>query len=447
MANRCDENTLPRSLAELFAQFRHPWLADDGGWRSGKDILDQAARYQVPAQRGALVLVPVTTAYQALAGAVAVESAGGVAVLWPSRVGLPPYAATLPRVDHGQHAISGRTSQRWSSDAPVVGVVSGGTSGAGKVVLLDVARAVRNAAAVASRVSTGQARRVASLRNPAFSAGLVCDLLGSLLAGDQVAAIPVWSVLLGLRAVLRHRPDAVHATPTLVSEVLDLLPPIRRFVLSGEPLSAAVLSRIRESHPAALILNGYGLSEAGPRISVGPAQARQDSVGCGLPLPGVTVRHRDQDGMLIVTTPYACEAVLDSRGITRPGPAILTGDAGRVDPDGTVVLLGRTDELATVGGCPVNLAVLTADLRQAVPGVGAYVDTAAGEIVIAIPAASDLQEAESRRRLAVLIRAHWPMLSRVRWRRSAVTGPACFAVTEAGKSRPDRPAQSWSDES
>lgn len=425
----------PRSLAGVLADAPRPWLADGAEWRSGRDILQLASRYRIPALRGALVRVPAETACQAVAAAVAVEGAGGVPVLWPARAGTPPYVASLPWIDHAGLTFAGRPALRWSGHNPVVGVSSGGTSGAGKVVLLDVSRAIQNAAAVAARVSMGPALRVASLRSPAFSAGLVCDILGSLLAGEQVMPIPVSSALLGLRAVLGHRPDAVHAAPAVLNELLDRLPPVRRFVLSGEPFPVPLLGKLRERFPSAVILNGYGLSEAGPRVSVGPAKALRDGIACGLPLPGVTLRAVDSNDGLVVTTPYSCVAVLDISGMTQPGPQIVTRDAGRIEPDGTVVIMGRADEMVMVNGCPVSTTVVAADLRQTVPGAEVSVDPAAGSVIIGVPAASGSEEAELRRRLTRRLRRHWPMLSRVRWRRIAVVPGAGHAITEAGKSK------------
>jgi acyl-CoA synthetase (AMP-forming)/AMP-acid ligase II len=426
-----------RSLADVFTGARRPWLADGLEWRSGRDILQLAARYRIPALRSALVLIPVATAVQALAAAVAVEGAGGVPVLWPARVATPPYVAALPRVDHYQSTLVGRPGLRWSGPGPAFGACSGGSSGAGKIVLLEVARAIRNAAAVADRVSTESALRVVSLRNPAFSAGLVCDVMGSLLAGDQVAVIPVWSARLGLRAVRQLRPNAVHAAPTIVDEVLDLLPPVRQFVLSGEPLAVTVLDRLRDRHPGAVIMNGYGLSEAGPRVSVGPAHTYEDDIGCGAPLPGVVVRPGD-GGTLVVTTPYGCLAVLDGRGTTWSGPSIATGDIGRIAPDGTVVVLGRADDVVSVGGHQVNVAVVAADLQQLVPSAEVSVNFNDSSIVVGIAVRSDQEAAELRGQLTARLHASWPMLSRIRWSHVAEKPPG-IRITEAGKRTGQRP--------
>lgn len=428
------DNAAARSLVDLFAEVRQPWLANGSDWLSGQDLLQLAARYRSPALRGALVLVPVNTAAQALAGAVAVEDAGGVPVLWPARVGMPSYAAALPRVDHNQFAVAGRTGRRWSGSGAVIGVSSGGTSGAGKVVLLEVGRAVRNAAAVADRVSIGRALRVVSLRNPAFSAGLVCDVLGSMLAGDQVAPIPVSSALLGVRAVRRLKPDAVHGAPTIVDEVAHLMTPVRRLVVSGEPLSEPVLHRLRDRFPTAVIMNGYGLSEAGPRVSVGLADSHSDGLSTGLPLPGVTVRRGD-DGTLVITTVYGCLAVLDRNGMTPSGPDIGTGDIGRIARDGTVIVGGRAADVVSVRGQQINVAVVAADLRCAVPSAEVSVNTADGVVVIGLSATSDEAAAQDRHTLNNRLRSSWPMLGRVRWH-LVVGVPRGPRFSEAGKTQP-----------
>ena len=424
------------SLEDVLAAGRSAWLADSSGWRTGPSLLNAAARYRLPALGGAMVVIRTATAPQALEGAVAVERAGGVPVLWPGRAGMPEYLASLPYLDHDKRMMAGRPASRYPSSAALVGVSSGGTTGAGKVVLLQVARAMANAQAVAESVARSSARcRVASLRSPAFSAGLVCDLLASLVAGDQVAAIPVSSVLLGTRAILRHRPDAVHGTPTVVAEVCGKLPPMRRIVLSGEPLPAGLLRRIRSAQPAADIMNGYGLSEAGPRVTVGPAEVYPEGVSCGPPIRDVSVRLDAGTREIVVATPYHAVAVLDDRGLVSQVSQVRTGDTGILSSRGVLIISGRRDRLVVLQGSAYSTETIESALQDTCPGVRVTVSSEGARLVVTIPMGRDEATPGIQPALHARLRARWPMLSRVSWQYDPRPASPAGTITEAGKVR------------
>jgi hypothetical protein len=75
------------------------------------------------------------------------------------------------------------------------------------------------------------------------------------------------------------------------------------------------------------------------------------------------------------------------------------GDVGRVEPDGTVILFGRTEAVVVLRGCPVNVAAVAADLRCIGPCVQVSADSSEGSVIIGIAASPDVAEAELRRQL------------------------------------------------
>ena len=101
----------------------------------------------------------------------------------------------------------------------------------------------------------------------------------------------------------------------------------------------------------------------------------ETSGGCafdGVPLPGVAITTDAPDGRslgrLIVAAPQVAVGyrLRDSPELT--GGRVLTADVGTVALDGRVRLVGRIDDIVTVGGTNVSLPAVAATL-QTVPGI------------------------------------------------------------------------------
>jgi o-succinylbenzoate---CoA ligase len=104
----------------------------------------------------------------------------------------------------------------------------------------------------------------------------------------------------------------------------------------------------------------YGATETAAMVAaVKPAQFLGGMRGCGAPLPHARIDATNSEGLSV-----SGESVF--RGYfpdMRPGGPWITGDAGSFDPDGSLVLLGRTDDLIVTGGKKVAPAEVEAALR------------------------------------------------------------------------------------
>ncbi|MFI9503893.1 AMP-binding protein [Nocardia sp. NPDC052566] len=96
------------------------------------------------------------------------------------------------------------------------------------------------------------------------------------------------------------------------------------------------------------IFEGYGLNETCIATKNHPGAHRAGSVGQSLPGKQVIV---DDDGVVCVrsdhpvNTAYTFAAPGDSARMFRPGGVVRTGDLGRIDEDGFLYILGRTDDV------------------------------------------------------------------------------------------------------
>lgn len=100
------------------------------------------------------------------------------------------------------------------------------------------------------------------------------------------------------------------------------------------------------------VLQGYGLTEASPVVSINPVNLKEFNSSIGLPIPSTEVELRD--GELCVRGPQVMQGywqlpeetkqVLDDNGW------LLTGDMARIDEQGFIYLIDRKKEMILVSG-------------------------------------------------------------------------------------------------
>lgn len=161
-------------------------------------------------------------------------------------------------------------------------------------------------------------------------------------------------------------PAALSGTPTHLAEALDLLEempdrsaaPLRVALVGGDRLPDGL--RERAAALGVRVVHYYGSAEA--------SYVAVDRDGTGLrPLPGVEVQVLD--GMLHVRSEQL--ALPDDSVLSDRGPRFLadgrlrTGDRARLEPDGTLTLLGRLDDGILTGGA----TVVPAEVEQVLTGV------------------------------------------------------------------------------
>jgi long-chain acyl-CoA synthetase len=184
-----------------------------------------------------------------------------------------------------------------------------------------------------------------------------------------------------------------------------------RFCFSGAaPLPADVLDEFQD-RTGAIVVEGYGLSEASPVTHTNPPDGTARSGTIGLPLPGTDARIVDsasgqivlppgQVGELIIRGPQVMAGYLDdpeeTAHVLRDG-WLFTGDLARMEPDGFFRIVDRKKDMIISGGLNVypgeveEVLVSHASVREcAVVGmphpmygeqVAAYVVPAAGRTV------------------------------------------------------------------
>jgi O-succinylbenzoic acid--CoA ligase len=152
---------------------------------------------------------------------------------------------------------------------------------------------------------------------------------------------------------LERLPDVTLASlvPTQLARLLEAgtepPPQLRAVLLGGAGADRALLLRAREAGwPVAPT---YGLTQACSQVTVAEVG---DVETCGVPLPGVSVRIADDDEILVEGPTVA------------GGGTLLTGDLGRLDDRGRLIVIGRKVDTIVTGGENVAPAEVEAVLRE-----------------------------------------------------------------------------------
>jgi acyl-CoA synthetase (AMP-forming)/AMP-acid ligase II len=168
----------------------------------------------------------------------------------------------------------------------------------------------------------------------------------------------------------QHRALSLLMVPAQIALVLDSgalarhdTSSVRTVMFGGAPTPPAVVDALAAALPKAVLLNGYGLTEAGGSICVlPPGEAAKRPGSVGKPLPGVSVRVVDEAGnelpagevgeicLHIATGERRYFGDDEATAKTWQDGWVHTGDVGRLDEDGFLYVVDRTKDMVIRGG-------------------------------------------------------------------------------------------------
>lgn len=198
---------------------------------------------------------------------------------------------------------------------------------------------------------------------PVSHIGGAAMLAASLLTGMRLVLFDAFDPVHTPKAVAAHRPTMLgSATPFFVAYMAaqrehgaeQLFPDLRGCVGGGAPITPELGRQVRETLSVAGIANSWGLTEF-PVVTSPPPDGDPDVLDhtVGRPVPGVSVRVVDDNEREV---PIGVEAELRLKGpqcflgyvdsaldaqAFDPDGWFRSGDRGRIDADGNVVVTGR----------------------------------------------------------------------------------------------------------
>jgi long-chain-fatty-acid--[acyl-carrier-protein] ligase len=219
---------------------------------------------------------------------------------------------------------------------------------------------------------------------PFHSFGLTATLLLPLCIGMRTAYHPNPTEA----ALIAQKIDAAHATvifatPTFLAGIVRAAGPrqidsLRLAVTGAEKCPTQLYDALRARVPGAIILEGYGITECSPVVSVTPMDAPvPGSIGRLLPrVEGVVVNldmtrraAPDETGMLLVRGPSVFGGYLHYTGespfVEFEGRSwYRTGDLVSATADGTLYFQGRLKRFVKLGGEMISLPAIESALQK-----------------------------------------------------------------------------------
>ncbi|MET0740950.1 MAG: AMP-binding protein [Candidatus Nanopelagicales bacterium] len=319
------------------------------------------------------------------------------AAVAPRLVGAHPTALQLTvHADDGsaldyetwrEHQAPGTTAEHCANDDVVLQIYTSGTTGRPKGVLLTHG----NLVAKIPRAVQGwdvTAESISLLATPLFHiGGLGWGLIG-LASGARTVVLGPSRVETLFAALRDERVTHAFLVPTMLHDLCALatadgLPDLRLIVYGAAPIPTKTRDAVLDAFGCSLA-HVYGLTETTGSITqdlTPPTAERGQAVEAsfvGYPFPGIEISVRDPDshGVLPPGRPgevwtrsaqnspgYAKDPTATAELLTTDG-WLRTGDAGRLQADGGLVLTHRIKDLIVTGGENVVPAEVEAVLRQ-----------------------------------------------------------------------------------
>jgi acyl-CoA synthetase (AMP-forming)/AMP-acid ligase II len=198
--------------------------------------------------------------------------------------------------------------------------------------------------------------------------GIVVGTLSPLLAGGQATVAGRFSARTFFDRVERSRATYFSAVPTIYTMLSDLPAELRpdtssvRFAVCGAAPAGIELLTKFENRYGIPIIEGYGLSEGSCASAINPLHGPRKAGAVGIPMPGQRIRIAGPDGTpvpdgtageVLVSGPNVMRGYLnrpEETARTIVDGWLHTGDIGRIDADGYLVLVDRAKDMIIRGG-------------------------------------------------------------------------------------------------
>lgn len=353
--------------------------------------------------RAGYVYLPLNTAYQSSEidyfignAQPAVVVCSGRNFSWVSRLAFQAGCAhvftlnedrTGSLLERAAHHVETHEPMQRSADDLAAILYTSGTTGRSKGAMLSHGNLLSNARTLKSYWGWREGDVLIHVLPIFHVHGLFVASHGALLNGSKM----LWFARFSPRAVVERLPQATvfMGVPTLYVRLLgeasftrEACRNMRLFISGSAPLLIETFNEFK-ARTGHTILERYGMSETVMLTSnpCNPQDGERKGGTVGLPLPGVGVRVRDDQGQPLppgeiggievkgpnVFSGYWCMPEKTKEEFT-PDGWFKTGDVGKFDEQGYVVIVGRSKDLIITGGYNVYPAEIEGLLNE-MPGV------------------------------------------------------------------------------
>lgn len=198
--------------------------------------------------------------------------------------------------------------------------------------------------------------------------GLTLTLLSTMYVGGMGILLPRFCPDEVARLIEKHKATIFPGVPAMFIRLVNAphvlasqLATLRFCVSGGSPLPGRIIKDFEDTFKVAII-EGYGLSEAAPLVSVTPPCSIRKIGSVGLPIPRVEVSIVDEEGFLLSPNTVG-EIVVKGQNVmigyhkmpqatesSIKNGYLHTGDLGKIDQDGYLSIVDRSKDLIITNG-------------------------------------------------------------------------------------------------
>ncbi|MFO1461106.1 MAG: AMP-binding protein [Verrucomicrobiota bacterium] len=258
---------------------------------------------------------------------------------------------------------------RAASDLAVL-IYTSGTTGHPKGAMLTHGNLLHNVESCRQILQVVDVDRFVLMLPMFHSFMMTVSLLLPLLTGGSIVLIQsLHPAKAMLEEILVNRGSVLPAMAQVFRLLAGLPPglelPLRLCISGAGPLPGEILRAFNERHPTTPLIEGYGLSEASPVVSVNPVQGPWIAGTIGVPIPNVEISIRDPlgnplddgvDGELWVRGGNVMAGYWNAPEKTAETLVdgwLRTGDVGHRRPDGYFVITDRLKDMLKPNGINV----------------------------------------------------------------------------------------------
>jgi long-chain acyl-CoA synthetase len=293
-------------------------------------------------------------------------------------------AVATDQLDNGE-PVPDTDAPHEGDDALALLIYTSGTTGRPKGVMLDHANLNAMCGAVIDGfMLTPDDHSLLIL--PLFHVnGIVVGTLSPLLAGGRATIAGRFKGETFFERIEKSRATYFSAVPTIYTMLCGLPASVKpdtssvRFAVCGAAPASVELLEAFESRYGIPIIEGYGLSEGSCASTVNPLNGKRKAGTVGLPLSGQTIRlvgsagnpvPDGEAGEVVIKGPNVMRGYLnrpEETAKTIVDGWLHTGDVGRFDEDGYLVIVDRAKDMIIRGGeniYPIEIEAVVHGLSQ-----------------------------------------------------------------------------------
>lgn len=239
-----------------------------------------------------------------------------------------------------------------------------GTTGRFKAVVHSHKTVLSNIYSVLDYMKVDENDKFYVMKTYVHCSSLLSEILVALFANASVCLYkPKVSINVTIERIMKEKATVLGINPTFLrmltnlnsEKVMEKLASIKTVVTSGATVSTELLCKCKGLFENGKIINVYGLTEAGPRVSAQRPDGIYKEGSVGHPIKNVSVKiennktyGKNNAGEVLVQTPsmmlqYWNDEKETSKKIVNNW--LRTGDLGYFDQDGELYIIGRIDDM------------------------------------------------------------------------------------------------------